>query len=85
MDSWHHSDITYACMEGLIKRGLLYGRTDTVEWLVPGHKDAPTSPDGYVVSFVLFHERGLTVPPHPFLRGLLHHYQICNTLGVRLA
>jgi len=24
----------------------------------------------------LFYERGLMAPPHPFFRGLLHHYQI---------
>ena len=64
------------CMEGLVKRGLLRGRTDAVEWLVPSRKEAPAPPDGYVVSFALFHERGLTVPPHPFFWGLLHHYQI---------
>ena len=46
------------------------------EWLVPGRKEAPASPDGYVVSFTLFHEHGLAVPPHPFFQGLLHHYQI---------
>ena len=28
------------------------------------------------LSFTPFHERGLTVPPHPFFQGLLHHYQI---------
>ena len=39
-------------------------------------EDAPAPPDGYVISFVLFHEHGLTVPPHPFFRGLLHYYQI---------
>ena len=36
----------------------------------------PTLHDDYVVSFTLFHERGLAVPPHPFFQGLLHHYQI---------
>ena len=66
MDSWHRFDVTYARMEGLIKCGLLRGRTDVVEWLVPGSEEAPTQPDGYVISFVLFHERGLMVPPHPF-------------------
>ena len=76
MDSWHHSDVTYACMEGLIKHGLLLGRTDVVEWLVPSHKEALASPDGYVISFALFHERGLMVPPHLFFWGLLHYYQI---------
>ena len=76
MDSWYHSDVTHACMEGLVKHGLLHGRTDAAEWLVPSHEEALALPDGYVVSFVFFHERGLAVAPHPFFRGLLHHYQI---------
>ena len=63
-------------MEVLVKRGLLHRWTDAMEWLVPGHEDAPAPPDGYVVSFVPFHERGLAVPPLPFFRGLLYHYQI---------
>ena len=76
MDLWYCSDVTHACMEGLVKRGLLCGRTDVVEWLVPGREYAPASPDGYVVSFALFQERGLTVSHQPFFQGLLHHYQI---------
>ena len=63
-------------MEGLIKRGLLCGRTDAAEWLVSGYEDALAPLDGYVVSFAPFHERELVVPPHPFFRSLLHHYQI---------
>ena len=47
-----------------------------MEWLVPNREDASAPPDGYIVSFTPFHERGLAVPPHPFVRGLLHHYQI---------
>jgi hypothetical protein len=31
---------------------------------------------GFVVLFMHFHERGLTMPPHPFLVGLLHHNKI---------
>ena len=61
-------------MEGLIKRGLLHGRTDAAEWLVPGHEDEPTPPDGYIISFAPFHQHGLVVPPYPFYQGLLHHY-----------
>ena len=76
MDSWYRSDVTHARMEGLVKRGLLHERTDAAEWLVPDREDASAPPDGYVVSFVPFHERGLAVPPHPFFWGLLHHYQI---------
>ena len=76
MDSWYRSYVTHACMEGLIKCGLLHGRTYAVEWLMPDHEDAPAPPDSYIISFTPFHERGLAVPPHPFFRGLLHHYQI---------
>ena len=74
MDSWYYSNVTHARLEGLVKRGLLRRRTNAVEWLVPSCEDAPASPDGYVVSFAPFHERGLIVPPHPFFQGLLHHY-----------
>ena len=45
-----------------------------VEWLVPSREDALAPLDGYVVSFVPFHENGLAVPPHLFFQGLLHHY-----------
>ena len=41
-----------------------------------GCKDLLSPPDGYVVSFVHFHERGFTTPAHKFLRGLLHYYKI---------
>ena len=41
-----------------------------MEWLVPDHEDALAPPDDYVASFVLFHEHGLAVPPHPFFQGL---------------
>ena len=47
-----------------------------MEWLVLGHEDVSMLPDGYIVSFVPFHERGFTVPPHLFFWGLLYHYQI---------
>jgi len=31
MESWYHFDVAHTRMEGLIKRGLLYGRIGTVE------------------------------------------------------
>jgi len=46
------------------------------EWLVLGWEDAPAPPNGYAISFTPFHERKIVVPPRPFFRGLLHHYQI---------
>jgi hypothetical protein len=63
-------------MEGLIKKGLLRVRTATNEWIAPDNEDEPMSLDGYVVSFEPFHERGLAMPPHQFLRGLLDYYNI---------
>jgi hypothetical protein len=67
MEPWCRSDATPAHMEGLVKRGLLHARTDVDEWLLP---------DGYVVSFVHFHERGFASPSHRFRRGLLNYYKI---------
>ena len=66
MDSWYRFDVTHACMEGLVKCGLLHRRTNAMEWLVPGHEDASAPPNVDVVSYTLYHERGLMVPPHPF-------------------
>jgi hypothetical protein len=50
-------------MESLVKRGLLPARTEALEWVVPGDEEVSAPPDGYVVSFTSFHERGLVVPP----------------------
>ena len=66
MESWYRSNVTHMHMEGLVKRGLLRGRTEVVEWLMPGRKDALAPPDGYVVSFMPFHEHELVIPPHLF-------------------
>ena len=63
-------------MEGLVRRGLLRARTSAEEWLLPGYEDLLSPPDGYVVSFAHFHERGLATPAHKFLRGMLHYYKI---------
>jgi hypothetical protein len=67
MDPWCHSDITFQRMEGIIHRGLLRAWTLAEEWLLPGDEDSLSSPDGYVVSFAHFHERGLATPAHKFL------------------
>ena len=67
MDLWCRSDITFQCMEGLVRRGPLRGQTSAEEWLLPGDEDLSSPPDGYVVSFAHFHERGLVTPTHKFL------------------
>ena len=76
MDPWCCSDITFQRMEGLVHRGLLNTRTSAEEWLLPGDEDLSSLPDGYVMSFSHFHERGLTIPAHKFIWGLLHFYKI---------
>jgi hypothetical protein len=76
MESWYRSDILCARMEALVKRGLLRARTQANEWIVPDDEEVPMPPDGYIVSFMLFPDRGLVVPPHRFFRGLLHYYDI---------
>jgi hypothetical protein len=39
------------------------------------HRESPPL-EGYVVSFIAFHERGLGVPPSRFMRALLHYYKV---------
>ena len=73
MEPWPRFDVLHVCMEGLVKKGLLHARTVAMEWIVPGGENEPSSPNGYVVFFVPFHEHGLVTPPHQFLRGLLHY------------
>jgi hypothetical protein len=58
-------------MLGLVHRGLLPTRTDALEWILSGDERFLASPDGYVVSFTHFHERGLATPAYRFLLGLL--------------
>jgi len=61
-------------MEGLVKKGLLHARTAAMEWIIPSGEDVPSPLDGYIVSFIPFHEHGFMTPPHRFLQGLLHYY-----------
>ena len=49
MESWYRSDVTHARVDGLIKCGLLRGRTEAVEWLMPSREEAPSPTDGYVM------------------------------------
>ena len=50
--------------------------TTAEEWRLPGEEDEPQPPEGYVVSFAHFHERGFAMPAHQFFRGLLDYYQV---------
>ena len=63
-------------MEGLIRRGLLHAWTSAEEWLLPSEEDLSSPPNGYVVSFTHFHERGFATSAHKFLWELLHYCKI---------
>jgi hypothetical protein len=63
-------------MEGLVYRSLLCMWTVVEEWRLPSKEDVLSPPDGYVMSFAHFHERGFTTPTHKFVRGLLHYYKV---------
>ena len=76
MEPWGRSDITLQRLEGLVHHGLLCAWTGAKEWWLPDDEDTPLPPDGYVVSFACFHERGFATPAHKFLWGLLHYYKV---------
>ena len=76
MDLGYKSNISRQHLEGLIRRGLLCPLTASVEWRLPGEEGEPEPPEGYVVSFAHFHERGFAMPAHQFFRRLLDYYQV---------
>ena len=76
MEPWCRSDITPQLLEGLVCRGLLCPLTATEEWRLPNNEDEPSPPEGYVVSFARFHERGFAIPTHKFLWGVLDYYKV---------
>jgi hypothetical protein len=78
-NAWAASSVTEKRLEELVRDGLLWPRTSRTqpEWRVPpsDHRELAPS-EGYVVSFVCFHERGFGVPASPFMRALLHYYKV---------
>jgi hypothetical protein len=56
------------------KMGLL--KNTPTESLAAGPEIIPRPPPGFRVIFIAFLLRGLSLPPHPFLRGLLFAYGI---------
>ena len=77
-DPWDPSDITKEMLQSLVDGGLLHPVTDPTrpEWIAPYGEPKPRPHDGYVVSFVSFHERGLGVPVDRFMRALPHYYGV---------
>jgi hypothetical protein len=66
-------------LEELVRDGLLRPKTSRTqpEWRAPpsDHRE-PAPSEGYMVSFICFHERGIDVPASPFMRALLHYYKV---------
>ena len=65
-------------LQSLVDGGLLRPVTDPSkpEWIAPGSEPEPRPRDGYIVSFVAFHERGLGLPVDRFMRVLPHYYGV---------
>jgi hypothetical protein len=78
-DAWACSSVTERKLEDLVRDGLLRPRASRTqpEWRVPpfDHRE-PAPPEGYVVSFMTFHERGFGVLASPFMRVLLNYYKV---------
>jgi hypothetical protein len=77
--AWERSSVTRLALDDLVSAGQLAENEDgrPAEWIVPPAGDrAPNPPDGYVVSFIRFHERGFAAPASRFMRRLCHRYGV---------
>ena len=65
-------------LQSLVDDGLLRPVTDPdrPEWIAPLGEPESRPREGYVVSFVSFHERGLDVPVNRFMWTLPHYYGV---------
>jgi hypothetical protein len=66
-------------LEELVHDSLLRPRMsrDLPEWRVlPTNHREPAPLEGYMVSFVAFHERGLGMPLSRFMRAILYYYGV---------
>ena len=63
-------------LQSLVDDDLLCPVTDPnrPEWIAPGGEPKLRPHDGYIVSFVAFHERGLGLSADRFMRALPHYY-----------
>ena len=65
-------------LQSLVDDGLLRPITDPnrPEWIALGSESELRPRDGYIVSFVSFHERSLSLPADWFMRVLPHYYDV---------
>jgi hypothetical protein len=77
--AWERSTVTRLALGELVAAGQLAANEDgrPAEWIVPPAADrAPNPPEGYVVSFIRYHERGFNAPASTFMRAMCHHYGV---------
>jgi hypothetical protein len=77
--AWERSTVTPLALGELVTAGQLAANEEgrPTEWIVPPAGDhAPNPPEGYVVSFIRFHERGFTPQASRFMRALCHYYGV---------
>jgi len=76
VDPWGPSDVSEETLQSLVDDGRLLPVIDPnrPEWIAPRNKPEPRPRNGYIVSFVSFHERGLGVSVDRFMRALPHYY-----------
>jgi hypothetical protein len=78
-DAWVRSSVMEKKLLELVRDGLLRPRTsrDLPKWRAsPANNREPAPPEGYVVSFVAFHERGFGVPLSRFMQAIPHYYGV---------
>ena len=77
-DPWGPSDMSMEMLQSLVNDGLLCPVTDPnrPEWIAPSGEPEPRPRDGYIMSFVSFHKRGLILPVDRFMWVLPHYYGV---------
>ena len=69
---WSRCTFNQGDADELTERGLLVG----MQYRIPGKEEIPDPPAGWRVIFMSFLFRGLSLPAHKFLRGLLFVYGV---------
>jgi hypothetical protein len=76
---WPRSTAMRLALSELVTAGQLAANEDgrSAAWIEPQASDQePNRPYDYVVSFIRFHESGLTAPASRFMRALCYHYGV---------
>jgi hypothetical protein len=76
MSNWTRPNVSREQLLRLVEAGQLPPVTNAIEWIILTGESVPRPPNGYVVSFVAFHERGFSVPTGRFIRGVLFAYRL---------